>query len=146
MTPSTKSEVIRRLREVVESPPKGEGLTAERLADPMDKTIKLAEVDTQTQILDKAMEKWKEAKRALGKKSYDLGMCERCEEGIPDVRMLAVPWTRYCIGCQEKIERRPTQKEEDDFKRKEYAKNDRAGARTRYGYGEEFGRDSLVGR
>ncbi|SRR5258708_2185801 len=32
------------------------------------------------------------------------GACVNCGEEINAKRLEAVPWTRYCIGCQEKVE------------------------------------------
>jgi len=32
------------------------------------------------------------------------GLCANCEEKIPQQRLRAVPWARYCIGCQERYE------------------------------------------
>jgi DnaK suppressor protein len=31
------------------------------------------------------------------------GICMECEEPISPKRLDAVPWARYCVGCQEKI-------------------------------------------
>jgi DnaK suppressor protein len=33
----------------------------------------------------------------------DFGTCLGCEEPIPHKRLLALPWARYCVGCQESI-------------------------------------------
>jgi len=32
------------------------------------------------------------------------GICEPCGKGIPKARLKAVPWARYCIDCQERVE------------------------------------------
>jgi len=32
------------------------------------------------------------------------GYCEPCERPIPRARLNAVPWARYCIDCQERVE------------------------------------------
>ncbi|MDR1721103.1 MAG: TraR/DksA family transcriptional regulator [Endomicrobium sp.] len=32
------------------------------------------------------------------------GKCECCRDVIPLKRLKAIPWTRYCIQCQEKLE------------------------------------------
>ena len=29
------------------------------------------------------------------------GVCLACEEAIPDKRLKALPWARYCVRCQE---------------------------------------------
>lgn len=33
----------------------------------------------------------------------DFGTCLGCEEPIPRKRLQALPWARYCVGCQESI-------------------------------------------
>ncbi|MGA3260160.1 MAG: TraR/DksA family transcriptional regulator [Bryobacteraceae bacterium] len=35
--------------------------------------------------------------------SGDFGTCLGCEEPIPAKRLNALPWARYCVGCQESI-------------------------------------------
>lgn len=32
------------------------------------------------------------------------GICEPCGNAIPTARLKAVPWARYCIDCQERVE------------------------------------------
>jgi DnaK suppressor protein len=31
----------------------------------------------------------------------DYGICLSCEEPIPDKRLQAVPWAKYCLNCQQ---------------------------------------------
>ena len=33
----------------------------------------------------------------------DYGLCLACEEPIPAKRLQALPWAKYCVGCQEKV-------------------------------------------
>ena len=33
----------------------------------------------------------------------EFGMCLSCAEAIPAKRLQALPWAKYCVGCQEKI-------------------------------------------
>jgi RNA polymerase-binding transcription factor DksA len=35
------------------------------------------------------------------------GFCENCEEAIAPRRLDAVPWARYCVRCQDSIDRTP---------------------------------------
>ena len=42
-----------------------------------------------------------EALRRIEHDSY--GICLHCEEPISPKRLDAVPWARYCVGCQEQI-------------------------------------------
>jgi RNA polymerase-binding transcription factor len=38
-------------------------------------------------------------------KEESFGQCISCEQELQQKRLEAVPWTRYCINCQEKQER-----------------------------------------
>jgi DnaK suppressor protein len=31
----------------------------------------------------------------------DYGICLACDEAIAEKRLLALPWARYCVTCQE---------------------------------------------
>jgi DnaK suppressor protein len=33
----------------------------------------------------------------------EFGRCLSCAEAIPPKRLVALPWAKYCVGCQEKI-------------------------------------------
>ena len=33
------------------------------------------------------------------------GVCLNCKDDIPKARLRAVPWARYCVDCQEQVER-----------------------------------------
>lgn len=32
------------------------------------------------------------------------GVCPNCDDSIPVARLRALPWARYCIDCQERVE------------------------------------------
>lgn len=34
--------------------------------------------------------------------SGDYGLCLGCDSAIPDKRLAALPWARYCVKCQER--------------------------------------------
>lgn len=36
----------------------------------------------------------------------DFGFCLECENPIPEKRLRAIPWARYCVSCQEKVAQR----------------------------------------
>ncbi len=36
----------------------------------------------------------------------DYGFCLECESPIPEKRLRAIPWARYCVACQEKAAQR----------------------------------------
>jgi RNA polymerase-binding transcription factor len=33
----------------------------------------------------------------------DFGVCLQCEDPIPNKRLHAVPWAKYCVACQQQI-------------------------------------------
>ena len=35
----------------------------------------------------------------------EYGNCVNCDEPVPEKRLEAVPWARYCLSCQDKQER-----------------------------------------
>jgi DnaK suppressor protein len=35
----------------------------------------------------------------------EFGICARCEQPIPEKRLRALPWARYCLPCQEVMSR-----------------------------------------
>ena len=41
------------------------------------------------------------------------GVCLHCEENILPKRMAAVPWAAFCIKCQEQIDRREIEVDEN---------------------------------
>ena len=47
------------------------------------------------QLLDSALERIKEG---------EFGECVSCHQELQQKRLEAVPWTLYCISCQEKVE------------------------------------------
>lgn len=34
----------------------------------------------------------------------DFGLCVGCDEPIPEKRLQALPWARYCVACQERFQ------------------------------------------
>jgi DnaK suppressor protein len=45
----------------------------------------------------------------------DFGRCQSCDENIGIKRLNAVPWTRFCRGCQESAEETDSQTSRRDF-------------------------------
>jgi DnaK suppressor protein len=41
-------------------------------------------------------------------KSGEYEICEFCANDIPEARLKALPWARYCVPCAEKIAAAPT--------------------------------------
>lgn len=45
----------------------------------------------------------------------DYGVCLNCGQPIPDKRLQAVPWARYCVKCQEELASEDNSATEDLF-------------------------------
>ena len=58
------------------------------------------------------------ALRKLDEAAEDFGLCEECEEAIPEKRIESMPYARYCAECQTRLEPRrgATRKSLTDFK------------------------------
>lgn len=95
----TKSvELARSLRR------RGE-IAVENPAETLEKVMMAAERDLAVESLDRNTQMLREVGAALKRLSGGVfGVCERCECEIPEKRLSAVPWTRYCVHCQEDVE------------------------------------------
>jgi DnaK suppressor protein len=66
--------------------------------DPAQEDIDFALVEMQAQTLDRI-------DRALKRlQAGEYGICDECEEEIPEVRLRAMPFATRCRGCQEAAE------------------------------------------
>ena len=73
------------------------------------------EIDTATQSTEREMQfelsgidtrMLQDIDNALAKiEKGSFGACECCGEAIPQARLEAIPWVRYCKNCQEEAER-----------------------------------------
>lgn len=81
-------------------------IPVEQLADPMDSILAAAERDASLTYQHLAVERYREVVAALRRiEDGDYGICEECEEAIPQTRLTAVPYARRCRRCQERLER-----------------------------------------
>lgn len=64
----------------------------------LEKDISFYFADTERKLLS-------EVENALFKiQRKEYGTCENCKKEIPIKRLKAIPWTRYCVQCQKKLE------------------------------------------
>jgi len=71
---------------------------ADHGSDTFNKEMALGLVETEEQeirAIDDAFRKIEEG---------TFGSCEECEQDIPAPRLEAIPYARYCIHCQQKLE------------------------------------------
>ncbi len=83
-----------------------DAITIEKSADALDEVQHAAERELAIRNLDREsnlLRLVKLALRRLDEGSY--GTCLHCEDDINPRRLKAVPWTPYCISCQEMADR-----------------------------------------
>jgi len=81
-------------------------IAVESSAENLETVMLAVERDLAVESLDRNTQLLREVGAALERlSSGTFGVCERCECEIPEKRLGAVPWTRYCIHCQEAAER-----------------------------------------
>jgi len=91
-------------------------LAVERNADEMDQTGQSAVRDVAILSLNRRSEQVSNIQAALRRiEDGTFGTCTNCEETIGQNRLVAVPWTPFCIRCQEIVDRGDTSNVEPDY-------------------------------
>jgi DnaK suppressor protein len=83
-----------------------EDIAIEKSADALDEVQLAGERELAIRNLDRESNLLRNVRGAL-KRIADgsYGVCMHCDEDIKPKRMDAVPWTKYCIRCQEAADR-----------------------------------------
>ena len=83
-----------------------EDIAIEKSADALDEVQLAGERELAIRNLDRESNLLRNVRGAL-KRIADgsYGVCMHCEEDIKPKRLDAVPWTKYCIRCQEAADR-----------------------------------------
>jgi len=82
-----------------------DGIRVERSPDASDETRFGVDRELSTRALDRESRLLSAIRLALRRlEEGDYGICERCQGAIGPRRLAAVPWTCYCLRCQEWIE------------------------------------------
>jgi DnaK suppressor protein len=83
-----------------------EGITIEKSPDALDEVQNAAERELAIRNLDRESNLLRNVRAALRRiNDGTFGVCVHCEEDINPKRLNAVPWTPYCIRCQEIADR-----------------------------------------
>jgi DnaK suppressor protein len=83
-----------------------EGITIEKSPDALDEVQNAAERELAIRNLDRESNLLRNVRAALRRIDEGMyGICVHCEEDISPKRLNAVPWTPYCIACQEAADR-----------------------------------------
>jgi DnaK suppressor protein len=84
-------------------------IAVERSADEMDQTGRSADREFAILGLNRRSELLRNIQAALRRiEDGTFGTCANCEEAIGRNRLVAVPWTPFCIRCQEGVDRGDT--------------------------------------
>jgi DnaK suppressor protein len=83
-----------------------EGIAIEKTADALDEVQLAGERELAIRNLDRESNLLRNVRLALSRiADGSYGTCLHCEEEISPKRLNAVPWTAYCIRCQEAADR-----------------------------------------
>ena len=83
-----------------------DGITIEKSPDALDEVQNAAERELAIRNLDRESNMLRNVRGALSRiADGSYGTCLHCEEEISPKRLNAVPWTAYCIKCQEAADR-----------------------------------------
>ncbi|MBK9167053.1 MAG: TraR/DksA family transcriptional regulator [Bryobacterales bacterium] len=90
-----------------------EGIAIEKTADALDEVQLAGERELAIRNLDREANLLRSVRLALTRiEDGTYGMCLHCEEDISPKRLAAVPWTAYCLKCQEAADRRQFEPDE----------------------------------
>ena len=83
-----------------------DGITIEKSADALDEVQNATERELAIRSLDRDSNLLRKVRGALRRiEEGSFGVCLHCEEDISAKRLAAVPWTTFCIQCQEIADR-----------------------------------------
>jgi DnaK suppressor protein len=83
-----------------------EAITIEKSPDALDEVQHAAERELAIRNLDRESNLLRNVRAALRRLDEGtFGVCLHCEEDISPKRLNAVPWTPFCIQCQEQADR-----------------------------------------
>jgi DnaK suppressor protein len=88
---------------------KREGIAIEKSPDAFDEVQHSTERELAIRNLDRESSLLRNVRAALRRiDDGTFGVCLHCEEDISPKRLAAVPWTAFCIRCQEIADRKQT--------------------------------------
>jgi RNA polymerase-binding transcription factor len=83
-----------------------DGIVIEKSADALDEVQYATERELAIRSLDRDSNLLRNVRAALDRiEEGSFGVCLHCEEDISPKRLAAVPFTAYCIVCQELVDR-----------------------------------------
>jgi DnaK suppressor protein len=92
-----------------------EDIAIEKTPDALDEVQLAGERELAIRNLDRESNLLRNVKGGLARMADgSYGVCMHCEEDIKPKRLDAVPWTKYCIRCQEAADRQEFDSETGD--------------------------------
>jgi DnaK suppressor protein len=92
-----------------------EDIAIEKTPDALDEVQLAGERELAIRNLDRESSLLRNVRSALARiADGSYGTCMHCEEDIKSKRLEAVPWTKYCITCQEAADRNEFETENID--------------------------------
>jgi DnaK suppressor protein len=102
MLAAKKETIIRKLSETITESKEMESNVAQDLVDKAETSytkeflLSLSDAEReQLLLIDEALKRLQHS---------EFGVCQLCQKDIGGKRLEAIPWTPYCIDCQEKAE------------------------------------------
>ena len=93
-----------------------EDIAIEKTPDALDEVQLAGERELAIRNLDRESNLLRNVRSALARMADgSYGVCLHCEEDIKQKRLDAVPWTKYCIRCQEAADRHEFETESSDL-------------------------------
>lgn len=93
-----------------------EDIAIEKTPDALDEVQLAGERELAIRNLDRESSLLRNVRAALARiEDGSYGTCLHCEEEIKPKRLDAVPWTRFCIRCQEAADRHEFEHDSGDF-------------------------------
>jgi len=85
--------------------PRRDAIAVQRSADAIDELQSMADRELAVTDLDRISRLIRNVKEALSRiREGTFGVCLECEDPISPARLNAVPWTPFCIRCQQAID------------------------------------------
>lgn len=83
-----------------------DGIVVERSADQLEEIQAASQRALAVCKLDREFTQLRDARAALRRiENGSFGTCQECDADIHPKRLAAVPWARFCIRCQEAVDR-----------------------------------------
>ena len=84
-----------------------DGIRVERSADELEEIQQASERALAVCNLDRESNQLRNVRAAILRiHEGSFGKCRQCEEDIHPKRLVAVPWTPFCIRCQDAVDRK----------------------------------------